>query len=200
MRIAIIGAGNVGGGLGAALATAGHEVVFGVRDPDGDTARGAVAAAPGARATSPAGAIGGAEVIVVAIRPDAIAEVVGGLPPLDGRVVIDAMNRFGGDPGRSTTQDLADLLPGARVVKAFNTAGNATFVNPRYDGGPPDMFICGNDDEAKSAVSDICKRFGWGTVDLGGIDASHYLEAMCLVWVLHGARSGTWGHAFKLLR
>jgi predicted dinucleotide-binding enzyme len=62
------------------------------------------------------------------------------------------------------------------------------------------MFICGNSDAAKSRVQDLLRDFGWGTVDLGGIESSRYLEAMCMVWVLYGVRSGTWNHAFKLLR
>ena len=61
------------------------------------------------------------------------------------------------------------------------------------------MFIAGNHDEAKEAVADVCRRFGWGVIDLGGIDASRYLEPMCLTWVLHGVRSGSWTHAFKML-
>jgi len=92
------------------------------------------------------------------------------------------------------------LAPEARVVKAFNTVGNALMFRPRLAGGPPDMFICGNDEGAKKQVAGILADFGWGVVDLGGIDASHYLEAMCMVWVLHGFRSKSWNHAFKLLR
>jgi predicted dinucleotide-binding enzyme len=190
MRIAIIGAGNVGGGLGAALATAGHEVVFGVRDPDGDTARGAVAAAPGARATSPAGAIGGAEVIVVAIRPDAIAEVVGGLPPLDGRVVIDAMNRFGGDPGRSTTQDLADLLPGARVVKAFNTIGFENLTTARDRATPAAMFVAGDDAAARLVAMDLAAELGFEPYDAGPLTNAKALEEMVRVWLALSKQHG----------
>jgi predicted dinucleotide-binding enzyme len=63
------------------------------------------------------------------------------------------------------------------------------------------MFIAGNSDEAKGTVTGLLNDFGWPTVhDLGGIEASRYLEAMCLVWVLAGSRSGTWNQAFKLLR
>jgi predicted dinucleotide-binding enzyme len=62
------------------------------------------------------------------------------------------------------------------------------------------MFICGNSEEAKRQVAGILVDFGWGVVDMGGIESSRYLEAMCLVWVLHGLRANTWNHAFKLLR
>jgi predicted dinucleotide-binding enzyme len=91
------------------------------------------------------------------------------------------------------------LLPRAHVVKAFNTVGNALMVNPHLPGGSPDMFLCGNEESAKKIVTQICKHFGWGVIDLGGIESSRYLEPMCLVWVLHGFRSGAWTHAFKTL-
>ena len=84
-------------------------------------------------------------------------------------------------------------------MKAFNTVGNAHMFKPDLPGGPPDMFICGNDDQAKLNVGKLLEQFGWGTIDLGGIECSRYLEPMCLVWVLHGMRSGGWNHAFKML-
>ncbi|HUP44147.1 MAG TPA: hypothetical protein VM779_01410 [Thermoanaerobaculia bacterium] len=84
-------------------------------------------------------------------------------------------------------------------MKAFNTVGNAHMVNPKFPGGPPDMFLCGDDESARKTVGEICAAFGWGVIDLGGIDASRHLEPPCLVWVLHGARSGGWNHAFKML-
>lgn len=62
------------------------------------------------------------------------------------------------------------------------------------------MFIAGNDDAAKGKVAGLLRDFGWETVDIGGIEGSRYLEAMCLAWVLYGVKSGAWRHAFKLLR
>jgi predicted dinucleotide-binding enzyme len=92
------------------------------------------------------------------------------------------------------------LLPDAHVVKAFNTVGNAFMFRPEFPGGPPDMFIAGNNDEAKKKVAGILKDFGWGVVDVGGIESSRYLEAMCLVWVLSAMRANNWNQAFKMLR
>jgi predicted dinucleotide-binding enzyme len=70
---------------------------------------------------------------------------------------------------------------------------------PDFPGGPPDMFICGNDDAAKKLVGQICQAFGWGVIDIGGIEGSRYLEPMCMTWVMHGIKSGKWDHAFKML-
>ena len=62
------------------------------------------------------------------------------------------------------------------------------------------MFICGNDEGAKAKVGGILKDFGWGVVDVGGIEASRQLEGMCLVWVGYAIKANSWNHAFKLLR
>jgi predicted dinucleotide-binding enzyme len=126
MLVAIMGAGNVGGGLGAALAAVGHEVGFGVRDPESEKTRMALAACRGAKAASFAEALDGADVIAFALRWDAAAAAIQGFPSLAGRIVIDAMNRFGGDPTRSTTQDLTDLLPGARLARRSIRSGSRT--------------------------------------------------------------------------
>jgi len=61
------------------------------------------------------------------------------------------------------------------------------------------MFIGGNDADAKKLVGQVCEAFGCGVIDLGGIDASRYLEPMCMAWVVHGVISGSWVHAFKML-
>ena len=104
MRIAIMGAGNVGGGLGTALAAVGHEVVFGVRDPDSDKTRVALDAARGSFAADPAVAVDGTDVVVFALRWDAVPDTVAALPSLAGRIVIDAMNRVAG-PAQPATRD-----------------------------------------------------------------------------------------------
>lgn len=69
-------------------------------------------------------------------------------------------------------------LPGARVVKAFNIVGNAHMVDPDFPGGPPDMFICGDDAEAKVTVAGICASFGWPAIDIGGLSGARVLEPM----------------------
>ena len=94
----------------------------------------------------------------------------------------------------------SDWAPQARGVKAFNTVGYARMFKPQFPGGPPDMFICGNDAGAKSTVTDILTGFGWKAIDIGGIEGARLLEPMCILWVLYGMRTNTWNHAFKLLR
>lgn len=103
----------------------------------------------------------------------------------------------GNDSGGERVQR---LVPEARVVKAFNTVGNAHMFRPSFPGGPPDMFLCGDDDGAKKKMGEILREFGWGVADVGGIESSRYLEALCMVWVIYGMRTGGWNHAFKLLK
>lgn len=127
-----------------------------------------------------------------------------------GKVVIDATNPLHYESGKlpaltightdSAGEQVQRWLPSARVVKAFNSVGFAHMFKPDFPGGPPDMFICGNDDSAKQTVTGILKDFGWPTIDIGGIEGSRVLEPLCILWVGYGLRTGTWNHAFKLLR
>jgi predicted dinucleotide-binding enzyme len=183
MRIAIIGAGNVGGGLGAALSAVGHEVVFGVRDPESEKTVSALAACPGASATNFAEALDGADVVAFALRWPAVAAAVVDFPSLAGHIVIDAMNRLDGDPARSTTQDLADLLPGAKLAKAFNTIGFENLTTARNRRTPAAMFVAGDDPDAKRVAMDLAAQIGFVPEDAGGLANTKPLELMVRVWL-----------------
>lgn len=214
MKIGVLGTGDVGKALGNAFLALGHDVMMGARSAGNDKAL-EWAKAGGARASTgtfaDAAAFGELVVLATLGMANESVLVAAGSETLRGKIVIDTTNPLdfssgmppklgisGNDSGGERVQK---LLPGARVVKAFNTVGNALMFRPELPGGPPDMFIAGNDDEAKLRVTQLLKEFGWGAVyDLGGIEASRYLEAMCLVWVLSALQSGSWNHAFKLLR
>jgi hypothetical protein len=103
-----------------------------------------------------------------------------------------------------TTDSLGERVqraaPGARVVKAYNTVGNALMVDPQLPGGPPTMFVAGDDPEAKALVAGLLQDTGWDVADLGGITAARWLEALAMAWVAYGVSSGSWDHAVKLLR
>jgi len=212
MKIGILGTGDVGVALARGFLGRGDEVKIGSREGGGEKLTAALERL-GGKATGGtfADVAAWADMVVLATLGAVNESVIGKAGPdnLAGKVLIDATNPLdfsGGMPPRllspdgSGGQEVQRLAPKAKVVKAFNTVGNALMVNPQLPGGPPTMFICGDDDGAKQTVAEVCRAFGWEVADIGGIDASHYLEAMCLVWVLHGARSGAWNHAFKLLR
>jgi len=200
VRIAILGSGQVGPALARGWSRHGHDVVIGTRQD----AVADLAVAP------PAEAVRDADLVVLAVKGEVAVELVTSLVGgLDGRVLVDATNPLdfsSGAPGLfvGTTDSLGEQVqraaPGARVVKAYNTVGNALMVDPDLPGGPPTMFIAGDDSDAKQEVTDLLESTGWEVADLGGIAASRWLEAMCMAWVAYGARAGTWDHAFKLLR
>jgi predicted dinucleotide-binding enzyme len=210
MRIGILGTGAVGRALGTGFASLGHEVRFGTRDPASDKAQSLVAAVgPRASIGTFAQAAEFAELAVLATQWSGTENVIrlAGPERLAGKTVIDTTNPLKGRPPvlavgftDSAGEQVQRWLPGAHVVKAFNIVGNASMVHPEFAGGPPDMFICGNDPAAKAAVTAICDAFGWPTIDLGGIEAARYLEPFAMVWIVYGFRTNTWTHAFKLLR
>jgi predicted dinucleotide-binding enzyme len=199
VRIAVIGAGNVGGALGTAFSAVGHDVVFGVRDPSSDKTLAAVAAASGSRATTPSGAVDGADLVVFALRWDAVADTVASLPSLDVRVVIDAMNRLGSEFDRSSSEDLADLLPGARVVKAFNTTGFENMTTARDRQTKAAMFVAGDDVDAKRVAMDLATQIGFEPYDAGPLANANVLEDMVKVWLAMTREHGR-GIAFSITR
>lgn len=99
----------------------------------------------------------------------------------------------------SAGEQVQRWLPQSRVVKAFNIVGNSLMVDPKLPGGPPDMFIAGNDAAAKQTVTRICTQFGWLVVDIGGIERSRLLEPLAALWCVVGSKFDWREQAWKLL-
>lgn len=217
MKIGILGTGEVGKTLASAFLATGHQVMMGSREASNEKA---LAWAKEAGAKSAASASTGtfadaamfADVVVLAVSWEGAENALklAGAGNLAGKVVIDATNPLRFTPGLapgltlghtdSAGEQVQRWLPGARVVKAFNSVGYALMFKPDFADGPPDMFICGNDDSAKKTVTDILTSFGWSTIDIGGIEGSRMLEPLCLLWVDYAMRTHSYSHAFKLLR
>jgi predicted dinucleotide-binding enzyme len=216
VNIGILGSGDVGQVLGIGLAAAGHEVMLGSRDPAGEkvrawTARAQERAGGRAHAGTFAEAAAFGEVLVLATLWEGTENAVrlAGPENCAGKTVMDATNPLDFSQGAprlalghtdSGGEQVQRWLPHSHVVKAFNSVGNALMVHPDLPGGPPDMLICGNDEQAKRTVAGLARELGWPTVDLGGIEASRMLEPIAMAWIVYGFRTGTWNHAFKLLR
>jgi predicted dinucleotide-binding enzyme len=212
-RIGILGTGDVGRSLGSGFCAEGHEVCMGSRDPGSEKVQQWVAAnGPRASAGTFAEAAELAEVAVLATLWAGTENAIrlAGPERLAGKVVIDAVNPLVFKPNAlpelgightdSAGEQAQRWLPAARVVKAFNIVGSAHMVHPQFPDGPPDMFICGNDAEAKRVVTELCTELGWPTIDIGGIEGARLLEPLCLLWVGYAIRTGSGNHAFKLLR
>ena len=213
MKIGILGTGVVGQALGAGFAALGHDVKMGSREPGNEKVMAWVQKA-GPRASggtfAEAASFGEIAVLCTLWSGTESALKLADHRNLGGKVVIDATNPLvfdrGGPPrlalGHTDSggEQVQRWLPNARVVKAFNIVGHAHMVNPSFPGGPPDMFICGNDDGAKATVATVLRDFGWPSIDIGGIEGARLLEPMCILWVACGVRTGGWNHAFKLLR
>jgi NADPH-dependent F420 reductase len=207
MRIAIIGAGNVGGTLGAGWNRAGHEVTYGVREttgPKADEARATLGA--DARLVSPAEAAQRAEVIVLCVPAGAAEAAVRSLGDVPGKLLIDATNPVG--PGfthalaeGSVAERIAAVAPGARVVKAFNTIGFNIMANPAFDSGPASLFMAGDDADAKRVAALLGEALGFEAVDCGPLSQARLLEHLALLWISMAMAHGHGrGIAFRLLR
>jgi len=211
VNVGVLGSGDVGKVLAGGFIKLGHDVKIGSRDPEKLCDWAEKAGEQASSGTFEEAAKFG-DVLVLATHGAGTENAIrlGGLDNFNGKVVIDATNPLDFSTGKpqlyvgfndSLGEQVQRLIPKARVVKAFNTVGNAHMIDPQFPGGPPDMFIAGNDDEAKKLVAQVCKHWGWGgVIDLGGIESSRHLEPMCMVWVLHGLRTNSWNHAFKMLQ
>jgi 8-hydroxy-5-deazaflavin:NADPH oxidoreductase len=209
MKIGILGSGEVAQALASGFLARGDLVMLGTRDASKlvDWQKSNSAAHVGS--FKDAAAFG--ELVVFATLGSAYESVIetAGKESFDGKIVIDATNPLRFDESGphlsvgfsdSLGEQMARALPDAHVVKAFNTVGSPYMVHPQFTGGPPSMFIAGSDANAKATVMGILRDFGWDVVDLGGIESSRYLEPICMAWVVYGINTGSWHHAFKLLR
>ncbi|MBA3908899.1 MAG: NADP oxidoreductase [Rhodobacter sp.] len=207
MRIGMIGGGGVAQTLGAALAAQGQDVVIGIRNPSPEElAKPRAQAVPlaewrartGAKVASFAETAAGAEVIfnVTQGQHSVAALHAAGAKNLAGKVLIDVANPLDFSAGMPPFLDRAlsgptslgeaiqAAFPEARVVKAFNTIAAAVMVNPGLIPGAHDLFLSGNDAEAKAVAAGIARSFGWTSlVDLGDITGARAQEAVLPIWV-----------------
>jgi predicted dinucleotide-binding enzyme len=201
MQIAIIGAGNVGRALAGSLTRAGHDVT--VSAAHTDHAREAATQTGARAAASNVEAVNGARIVVLAVPStsfDQLAAEIG--DELAGKVVIDVSNRptpSADGVATSLAEELQDKLPGASVVKAFNTALASRQANPRIAGIAPDGFVAGDDAVAKQTVLDVVESIGFRPVDAGSLAAARTLEGMAWLNISRNMAGGTWQDAWVLV-
>lgn len=202
MRLAIIGAGSVGATLGKAWQRHGHDVTYGVRNPD-DPKYGTL----GADVTTNDRAAGDAEIVVLCTPWQSTRDAVSACGDLGGKVLIDCTNPLTPDftaleVGHTTSgaEQVAQWAPGARVCKAMNQIGAPMMDAPQLSGTPV-MFVCGDDDAAKATTSSLVGELGFETADAGDLTLARLLEPFALVWIHMAVRRGfgtQWG--FGVLR
>jgi predicted dinucleotide-binding enzyme len=212
MQIGVLGSGDVAKVLAAGFLKHGHTVTIGSRTPEklADWA----AKNRGSQVGTFARAAESGELLVLAVKGTAAADVLrlAGAKNLAGKAVIDACNPIADDApvngvlkfytsyNESLMEQLQREFGNAHFVKAFNSVGNACMIDPKFEGGKPTMFICGNDDAAKKSVTRVCEELGWETADMGAAEAARAIEPLCILWCIPGFLRNEWTHAFKLLK
>jgi 8-hydroxy-5-deazaflavin:NADPH oxidoreductase len=215
MKIGILGSGVVGRVLSNAFLTEGHEVMLGTRDVQKEAVVKWLAQNPGANAGPFEDTAKYGELIVLAMPGDVAEQVINmsGTGNFKDKIVIDATNPidhkrppvhgvlpYFTSMNESLMERLQKQVPDAKLVKAFNSVGNAFMYKPDFGGEKPTMFICGNDEDAKKTITGILDSFGWETEDMGKVEAARAIEPLCILWCIPGFLSNQWTHAFKLLK
>jgi predicted dinucleotide-binding enzyme len=211
MKIGILGSGIVAQTLGSGFLKHGYDVVIGSRTPD---------KLADWKSQNPSGSIGTfddtaayADLIVLAVKGTAAASALrlADAQNLAGKIVIDATNPIQDAPpdhgvlpffttiNQSLMEQLQSEFPDAKFVKAFNSVGAPSMINPDFNGIRPTMFLCGDDEAAKTAVTIILDTFGWDAADMGSAIAARAIEPLCMLWCIPGFLHNQWTHAFKLL-
>ena len=212
MKVGIFGSGEVAKTLASGFMEKGHVVMLGTRDAskleDWDWKnRGGIVGSFAETATF-------GEILVLAVKGSAAADVLrdAGITSMAGKTIIDATNPIADSPpvngvlrfftkaDESLMERLQHEFPAANFVKAFNSVGSEFMVNPKLKGGKPTMFICGNDEGARKAVTGILDQFGWEIADMGKAEAARAIEPLAILWCIPGFLRNDWSHAFKLLR
>lgn len=198
MRYAVLGTGEVGRTLGGKLIELGHEVSLGSRTKDNPAAvEWADKAGPGASHGTFAEAAAFGEAVINAVGGRVALDVLrsAGEENLDGKVVVDVSNPMAFEEGElrlspvesdSVGEQIQRTFPHARVVKALNTMNCHLMVDPALVPGEHQVFLCGEDEDAKARVTALLGEFGWPAhrvLDLGGIRAARGVEMILPLWV-----------------
>ncbi len=211
MKIAIIGAGNVGGALGANWASKGHDILFGVRDPKAEKTQALLKTIGGkAKAVTPAEAAAAADFIVLSTPWPAAEAAIRSMGDLKGKIVLDAVNPLTRGPDGigleighaiSGGEKVQGWAAGASVFKTLNTTGFGNMANPVFNGVKSVMFVAGDDAAAKPKVMALVGDLGFEVIDAGPLRNARLLEAHAMLWIdLALVRGQGRDFAFGILR
>lgn len=201
MKVAVLGAGNIGSTLGRKWARAGHEVMFGVRNVDKPQVQALVAELGHRASAGTVGqAIGFGDVVVCAIPGVAMDEMIQAYAQaLNGKIVIDPANRPD-NTARNSLPTFTTYAPGAKVYRAFNNLGWQNFESPQFGDVQADLFYCGPAGDAKAAVEQLIADVGLRPVCVGDLNQIRLVDMMGLLWRALASGQGMGRHlAFKML-
>jgi NADPH-dependent F420 reductase len=204
MKVAIIGAGNVGKALGTSITRAGHEVTISARHPENAVSAAREIGATPARSNSDA--VRDADVVILAVPFVGAAEAVATeiSDAVAGKAVIDVTNPLKPDysgpavADGSAAEELQKLLPEASVVKAFNTIFASNQASPTRD---IDGYVAADDEKAKRTVISLVESIGFTALDVGPLSSARFLEGMAFINIgVNAANGWGWTSAWKLER
>src|SRR5690242_9478002 len=202
IKIVVLGAGNIGGTLGRKWVEAGHQVVFGVNNPDGEKAnklrsvlgdRAVIHTTAEALATNP-------DVVVLAIPGTAMNGTIEQYGrQLDGKIIFDTANKIGSKTHNSFAA-LQQHAPHSPIYRAFNSLGWENFANPIFDGTAADLFYCGTDGPVRATAEQLISDIGVRPVYLGGVEQVGVIDSLLGLWIALAMGQGKGRHlAFKVL-
>lgn len=183
MKIGIIGAGRIGGGIARQLAGGGHLVLLSFSRDRAALDQLAARIGPSASTGSPADAVAFGEAVVISVPWSVLPLALEEAGPLDGKIVIDTTNQFGGPPlppqGQTAAAFNAARMPGARYTKSFNTLTSAFQAAAAGRSGDERVvqWLCGDDPAAKELVAGLIRDAGFVPADLGGTAGCAVMEA-----------------------
>lgn len=187
MKVAVIGGGRIGGTIGGRWEDAGHDVVYGLRDQSKKEG-----------AKSIAEALNEADTVLLAIPGNAVEDFIREhAMALDGKVIIDATNNFGG-PAMNCWPKVASVVAKAHLYRAFNSYGFDVFVKPEIGGEQADLFYAGPEGAPQNTVEKLISDVGLRPVRVGGTDQADIIDGVLRLWFTLAQSRGR--HiAFKLL-
>jgi predicted dinucleotide-binding enzyme len=211
-KVGIIGSGDVGKTLAKGFLKHGYQVAIGSdhteklaefkrENPQIETATFEQAAQSG-------------DIVVLCVKGTVAEEIIEKVKRhLSGKTVIDTTNPIADAPpengvlkfftslDESLMERLQKIAPDAEFVKALNSIGSGSMINPNFgDNSKPTMFICGNNEDAKKKVNEILEKFGFEIEDMGKAESARAIEPLCILWCIPGFLRNEWTHAFKLLK
>ena len=211
-KVGILGSGDVGKTLAKGFLKHGYQVAIGSdhaeklaefkrENPQMETVTFEQAAQSG-------------DIVVLSVKGSVAEKIIEKVKRhLSGKTVIDTTNPIADAPPEngvlkyftsleeSLMERLQKIAPDAQFIKAFNSIGSGSMINPDFrDNTKPTMFICGNNDDAKKKVHEILEKFGFEIEDMGKAESARAIEPLCMLWCIPGFLRNEWAHAFKLLK